>query len=333
MNNNSIREIIRDRIYRFNGKQFQQLCWDILIKVFPDLQTPRPVHDLGSDGYTIKSLMFFACYAPEGHEYDNKETISKIEDDYKKFVDHWKDKYGFKKWVFLTKDNLTGGPHQKLIELNSNYDKVDKENWGVEQIVNTVMGLDLDVIKELFNLEEASATQQTFVNHGIINKGNINVGKQANIINEYNTYSDQEQKENTAIEDMFNYVISQLPKTPQPQPSDDIRIKIREKIKLNFTEEQDQIEVEKYFNQAFTRTRLVEERLQTLEPQKQSDIETHISQKYSEFKRNCKTNMEILDKLFDFFTPSKKKIDSIYAGAVRAFVLLFFEDCTIFEKK
>jgi len=332
MNKNEIREIIRDRIYRLNGKPFQQLCWDVFIKIFPDLQTPRPVHDLGNDGYTIKASKFFACYAPEGHEYDNKETITKIDDDYKKFLANWKDRYDFKKWVFLTKDNLTGAPHQKLVELNGNGDGITKENWGIEQIVNTVMSLDEAVIKMLFNLEEAT-TPQSIINHGIINSENTSIGKQANVINEYHNYAGQEQEENTAIEDVFNYVISQLPKTPEPQPSDDTLIKVREKIKLNFTEHNDQGEVEKYFNQAYTRTRLIEERLQALEPQIQSDIETHIFQKYAEFKRSCKTNMEILDKLFDFFTPAKKKLDSAYAGAVRAFVLLFFEDCTIFEKK
>ncbi|OGG34838.1 MAG: hypothetical protein A2427_00435 [Candidatus Nealsonbacteria bacterium RIFOXYC1_FULL_40_7] len=333
MNKNSTRQVVIDRIYRLNGKEFQQLCWDILIKVFTDLQTPRPVHDLGSDGYTVKSSIFFACYAPESHEYDASETTDKINGDYKKFVDNWKTNGNFKKWVFLTKGNLIGAPHQKIVELNNNGDGVTKENWGVDQIVNMVMGLDIQLIKELFNLEDANGVQQTFVNQGIVNSGNVHIDKQVGTLNEYNQYSGAEQDENNAIEEVFNYVISQLPKTSPLSPTDEKRIEIREKIKLNFTDQKDQGEVERYFNDAFTRTKLVESKLQALDSQTQKDIELYISRKYSEFKRNSQSSMEILDKLFDFFTPDKRKTNPAYAVTVMAFVLLFFEDCTIFEKK
>ena len=62
MNSKSLEEIIRDRIYRLNGKQAQQLAWDILIQHYPDLQTPKMQHDLGNDGYSLEGKIFFACY-------------------------------------------------------------------------------------------------------------------------------------------------------------------------------------------------------------------------------------------------------------------------------
>lgn len=332
MNNHGLRQIIRDRIYRLNGKEFQQLCWDVLIKVYPDLQTPRMVHDLGNDVYTVASSTFFACYAPESHEYDSKETIGKIEDDYKKFTDNWKTKYGFQNWVFLTKDNLIGSPHQKFVELNSNSDGILKSNWGVEQLIDRVMNLDETTIKTLFDIEDTVQIHQLNDGVGIVNNGECHIGKQAQTINEYHVYGQMEEDENTAVDEVFSYVLSQLPQTPVLTPSDDRQIKVKAKIALNFTDESEQSEVSQYFTAAYTRTSLIESRLQALDPTTQSDIQLHVLQKFNEFKRNSQSSIEILHKLFSFFTPKKRERNSTFAAVVRAFVLLYFEDCTIFDK-
>lgn len=158
----AIEEIIRDRIFRKSGKDFQQLFWDILICQYPDLQTPKMQHDLGNDGYSIEKKTFFAVYATESSKYDNKETSKKIKHDnpkdlgdYNKFVQNWKNKYSFEKWVFVTTDNLMGRPHQKITKLNDNGDGVKKENWGLEQIVKLALGLNASDQKRIFNFPES----------------------------------------------------------------------------------------------------------------------------------------------------------------------------------
>lgn len=158
-----IQEIIRDRINRHSGKEFQQLIWDILICIYPDIQTTKMLHDLGSDGHSINERKFFAVYAPETSKYDNKATVKKISNpnptkaedfgDYDKFIKNWKDKNQFDTWIFITKDNLMGLPHQKLVELNNNGDEIKKENWGIDQILKICQKLTEVDLKRVFKLD------------------------------------------------------------------------------------------------------------------------------------------------------------------------------------
>jgi hypothetical protein len=157
--NKSIEEIIKDRIKNKSGKDFQQLCWDILICIYPDLHTPKMQSDLGNDGYTIDGKIFFAMYSPESDKYDNKETSKKISNsniedlgDYEKFSKNWKDKFNFEKWVFLTRDNLMGKPNQKIVELNNISDGIKKEQWGLEQLLKLSINLDPKNQVRIFNL-------------------------------------------------------------------------------------------------------------------------------------------------------------------------------------
>jgi len=157
---NSLEEIIKAIIFKKNGKEFQKLVWDILICQYPDFQTPEMNHDLGNDGYSIKERLFVAVYAPE-KEYDNKKTVKKISNsnskdlgDYEKFVNNWKNKYEFEVWVFLTKEDLKGLPHQKLVDLNNNGDGIKKENWGLQQILSRSLSLNEKDIRRIYNLQE-----------------------------------------------------------------------------------------------------------------------------------------------------------------------------------
>lgn len=155
----AMEEIIRDRLKNSHGKGFQQLVWAILQNHYEDLSTPRMQNDLGCDGYSLKATTFFAVYSPETEKYDNKETVKKIENnseknpgDYNKFSKEWGESGAFSLWVFLTRDNLMGIPHKKIVELNGNGDGIRKEQWGMEQLVKLVSELEESEIKRIFNL-------------------------------------------------------------------------------------------------------------------------------------------------------------------------------------
>ncbi|MFA6518605.1 MAG: hypothetical protein WCV93_03045 [Candidatus Shapirobacteria bacterium] len=180
---NSNEKIIRDRIRMSSGKQFQQLVWDILACHYPNITLPKMLHDLGSDGHDFSSKTFFAVYAPDSLNYENKATLKKISNpnprkseelgDYEKFFNNWLTKFKFTKWVFVTSDNLMGLPNQKIAELNSNGDNVIKELWGLDKLVKLTLDLKQQDLNRIFDL--GSLSSQNIQNQFISNatKGNV----------------------------------------------------------------------------------------------------------------------------------------------------------------
>ena len=162
--------IIRDRIRMSTGKQFQQLFWDIIICHYPNTILPKMLHDFGSDGHDFTSEMFFAVYAPDSLNYDNKTTLKKITNprpnkseelgDYEKFTNNFLAKFRFKKWIFVTSDNLMGLPNQKIAELNSNKDGVVKESWGLDKLVKLSLDLNEKDRKRIYHLENQTIQNQ-----------------------------------------------------------------------------------------------------------------------------------------------------------------------------
>lgn len=314
MNNNSNEQKVRDRIARLDGKQAQQLFWDILVCIYKDFQTPRMQHDLGNDGYTLNGGVFVACYALEGNaSYDNTTTVDKIQEDFDKFNTVWKPKFMGKinTWAFLTKENLMGKPHIKMVELNNLADGCKKENWGVEKMVKLALSLSPDDFARIFNVQAEALIIQ-------------------NIQNNYVAYELDEESERTIIDEIFDHVIHVL-KGYTGNPSRD-QIKLEEKIQLNFTNLEEQKAVQTYFNYALTKVKLIEERISVEEVDVQQDLQEHVFGKYYELKTKGLTNMDILHNLIAEFTPVGKDKDPQYTGLARAFVLFHFDDCTIFEK-
>ncbi|MDD2224748.1 MAG: hypothetical protein PHP97_01120 [Candidatus Shapirobacteria bacterium] len=326
MNRNSLNQIIKDRIFASNGKIFQELIWKILIKVYPDLQTPKMQHDLGNDGYSTKEKTFFACYAIEGNKYDNTETINKINDDYDKFVDNWKNRGSFNKWVFITKDDLMGIPHQTIVNLNSNNDGILKELWGLPQLLDNCNNISDKDIRVIFNIEEDPKY--------ICNGGNqFNQQTDGSITNIFQNSEKQTDLERTIIEEIFENVLSKLsPSTLQEKVSDKKHLNITSKIALNFVDEADREDVGQYFSYALTKIDEIERRIQLEDSETQKDIESYIYGLYKQFTRKNISNIEILESLFREIIPPNKSHDPKYVNLSRAFVLLFFDDCTIFKK-
>jgi hypothetical protein len=328
MNSKSLEKIIRDRIYRLHGKEAQQLTWDILIQHYSDLQTPKMQHDLGNDCYTLEGKMFFACYFIENAKYDNKETEKKIKDDYQKFTTEWKPNLGNKveNWIFFTKDNLMGIPHQQIATLNSMADRVKKEQWGLEQLVNLCLKLPKDTLRQIFNLEgiEEATLNQHFENNA------PNHGNQIIATNVYIQSEVESTDEIVIIDEIFSYVLATLKGYDGTNANGYLHLE--EKIKLNFINEADREAVERYFKFALTKVRLIEQRVQEAEPEIQNDLQGHVFGKYYELKSKKMSNVDILHELFNIFVPKHKERNSQYVNLAKAFVLFYFEDCSIFEK-
>lgn len=159
-------EFIRDRLHRLSGKEFQQIFWDIMVCSYDDFQTPKMQNDLGNDGYTLKERTFFSVHATDSGNYDGGKTSKKMSNpspkkgqelgDYDKFLKNWKHKNAFDVWIFVTKGELTGIPHQTLVDLEKNGDGIHKLNWGMEHIVHQCSLLSSDDRERIFGIPSAS---------------------------------------------------------------------------------------------------------------------------------------------------------------------------------
>lgn len=113
---------------------------------------------------------------------------------------------------------------------------------------------------------------------------------------------------------------------------DNQHLNLDDKIKLNFTDSDERNAIVKYCNFAFTKISLIERRLQEEDSETQKDIQSYIFGRYFKLKSEKKSNIDIMHSLFDIFVPKDQKNDEKYIHLAKAFVLFFFEDCTIFEK-
>jgi hypothetical protein len=168
---------------------------------------------------------------------------------------------------------------------------------------------------------------QANINSGAGTQFNNQAGNQT--IN-YNTFQN-EKEELTIIEELFTFVISKI-KEDSGITSSKEHLNLSDKIKLNFRSDAEQKEVTEYVKLALLKIELIEKQFQLFSPEQQNDIQSHILGQYNNFKRDLSSNIEILNKLFDEFTPNNKKQNSTYINLAKALVLFFFDDCTIFEK-
>lgn len=312
MNASALEEAIRDKIKVIDGKAFQQLFWDVMILRYADLQTPRMQKDLGNDGYSVGGTMFFACYAPESLKYDNSDTKKKITDDYKGFCDNWKEKFPFKKWVFVTKENLMGVPHQVLVELNANGDGIAKENWGLEQIVRETLCLDPLNIVRIFKLPDGYLTVA------------INEANDLGILGE-----------------VFGYIFSQ-----KVSPVDvgvikkaDGYTKLTEKLSLNFSAEELSTAREMIVNN-WQHKALVEKYLQDETERNPGRVNALVDSVQSDFRRvkgvdyhgTPIESVRVIEDLAREYLPTNKQSHPDYVAASRAIILYFFELCYLGQK-
>ncbi|OFY22722.1 MAG: hypothetical protein A2W98_05380 [Bacteroidetes bacterium GWF2_33_38] len=192
------------------------------------------------------------------------------------------------------------------------------------KFINNKFKVTDDTIADAIIKYEKSYTQ---INTNI---GGIQVNQQADTI--INNIVTDEKQELTIIDGIFNYVLKQLNEGIGKDYKPDVNLNLPDKIKLNFKSTDEQEAVVEYFKYSFTKYDLIRRRFEILDTEYQKDIHSHIFGVYQELKTNSLSNLDILHTLFKVFTPTAKKGNSIYMNLAKAFVLFFFEDCTIFEK-
>lgn len=159
---------------------------------------------------------------------------------------------------------------------------------------------------------------------------NVQAGRDVNI---YNQFEKEEEVDRGIIDEIFKYVVSIVkPDASIGKSQPDKLLETKEKINLNFKSVDDQKEVRQYFTRAYLRLKYVERKFSELDTMVQSDVHTYIFSKYQAFKSTETKNIDILRKLFIEVTPEKKRDNPAFLNSAHAIVLLFFDDCTIFEK-
>lgn len=171
-------------------------------------------------------------------------------------------------------------------------------------------------------------------NSGIVNqisvKGDNQTIKIQNTVNHYSTQH-MEVQEATVVKEIFDNAAQLAKEINFERKKDDGKlVETLNKIKINFPDIQIN-EVRQYFTNSFSRKNSIEKYMSSLDSDLQQDLESQIFAKYSELKRSLE-GVELLSSLFSFYIPEAKKKDPTYTNMAQAYVLLFFEDCTIFEK-
>ena len=301
-----LRQIIEDRINSLEGTEFQRMCDRLRTKMHPgDSQSTRaagPSGDEKNDGYCPKAGIYYACLATRGME--EGKIKDKIESDLQGFVE--KEWPGARKWVFMTNDILGGNIPRFIESLKPSYPKLEIEPWNKDRIADEIMRLG----------------DKTDI-------GDV-LGR---AIDSFSIEAEEEIAELETINEIFEEVtrLIQERETRDLDYADERwHLKTTKKIMLNFSNQEDRRSVQVFAVKAVRLVRSIEERMQAETPEIQDSITAYVFSKYDEFKRAGLSNYSVLTKLFDEFMPAGK---SVMKNAVRAFVMFFFEDCTIFEKE
>lgn len=284
-----------------NGDAFQDFCDRLCLRIYPNDYNPiragGKTGDLKNDGYCPKARTFFQASGTRNLSEMNV-IKKKIREDLKGCIAEHSD---VKKWVFLTNQTLPAEIDKCVDELRKIYKNVTIEVWGHLVIADKVASLSPEIISEIIDR------------------------------NIHNVASLADEQEVTIIDEIFEDILKKI-KKQKGNYSYTNSINLEDKIKLNFKDESDQEQLREYFKYALLKLSLINERMSSENTENQNDIHSFLLSRYHHLKKECASNIDLLNKLFDEVTPLAKRLDPNYHSLGKAFILFFFEDCTIFEK-
>ncbi len=165
------------------------------------------------------------------------------------------------------------------------------------------------------------------------NNGNSNVNSARDtIINNYVKSTSDDIIDQGIIDELIIYAIKKCKEASIIHHIDNSKfLHVDEKIHLNFKAKEEIEEVRIYFKYAYTKITIIDNKFAQLTLEQQNDLHSYIFSLYVHLK-TTNSNIEILRELFNKITPSDKINIPEYTNIAKAFVLFFFDDCTIFEK-
>lgn len=304
----AVRAIVINTIFSKEGTEFQRMCDRFRARLHPgdsiSTRAGGSHGDLSNDGYCPKARKFFACHATRGTSAQN--IMDKITSDLEGCLSKWTD---VQTWIFVTNDILSGEIPKFVDELrkkNKEEKNVDIEIWNKDQFADEIMKFDDDkVISEILD----------------INLGNAFLAAELD-----------ESIEAEAINAIFDNVTARILARETKEavdPDKDRRMKLKTKIQLNFKNEQEQESVTQFFFAALRLQPYIKDRMQIETPEMQEAISAYLFSKYDTLRSQQMESYAILQNLFQDF---EQGAPNVLQNVIRAFVLFFFEDCTIFEK-
>jgi hypothetical protein len=152
------------------------------------------------------------------------------------------------------------------------------------------------------------------------------------LVNNYYASTAESINNTTIVDEILQYVKSTVSDhTTTKKGLPEKLLKTKAKISKNFRIAKEKEEVMQHFNFSYLKISLIEEKYRTLDNSLQMDIHSQVYSVYQNLKQN-KTSIETLRNMFAYFLPPGKDRDPQYVAFANAFVLFFFDDCTIFEK-
>lgn len=132
------RILLKNKILRYNGQQFEDLFVDIMTKSNIEFQAVKAYGNIGdkkNDGFIRSTGIYYQVFAPEdiGNSKTVYDAVKKLETDFRGLVKNWDDVCKVKKFFFVINDKYAGIPApvlEKVAELN-NLDEFSEIDIGV----------------------------------------------------------------------------------------------------------------------------------------------------------------------------------------------------------
>jgi len=113
----------------------------------------------------------------------------------------------------------------------------------------------------------------------------------------------------------------------------ELDLELLEKIDFNFQNEKDKKYVTQLFEDFFEEIHIMDSLIESQESFNQYILFKGVKAEYNKFYNANKNLLLSLEQLFNYYCPLGKEKDPKYANYSKAFVLFFFDDCTIGETK
>lgn len=300
MDKNSLRKVIAAQIEVMEGGAFQHCCDRLFSKLHDDYIPVRAGGNKGdqkNDGYCSKQRIFFAAHATR------KLVLSKIKDKIQTDFDGCIAKQvDVKKWIFVTNQIMIGDVQLYVDSLRKQHPDVEIETWDHQKLSSLLAELPTEQVSDILDI---------------------------NLDKVYADLASEESQEVEVINRIFEDVKAKL-NEPLASQQDLTHLSLDQKIVLNFPTTDDQEEVRTYFNYAIQKISHIERRMGEEDTETQNDLHAYVYSKYREVK---KRGLSPIETLHGLFTEILKGTNVSNENLSRAFILFFFDDCTIFEKQ